>query len=106
MEQWKKVLHLRTGQLAAMKTVRLKATDDSLLASHKREIKTILRLKQHRNIVHVMAIFQGKANDLRIVMELCDEDLVSFMATKSNRDFPISLNVATQTAKGVMILHT
>ena len=101
-----KVLHLRTGQLAAMKTVRLKKTEDDFLASHKREVKTILQLKQHQNIVHVMAIFQGQSHDLKIIMELCDEDLAHFMAKKSNRDFPISLNVATQTAKGVMVLHT
>ena len=101
-----KVLHLRTGQLAAMKTVRLRGTENHLLASHKREVKTILRLKQHENIVNVMAIFHGKSHDLKMIMELCDEDLTSFMARKSNRDFPISLKVATQTAKGVMILHT
>ena len=56
--------------------------------------------------MHVLAIFEGKSNELKIVMELCDEDLVSFMAKKENRDFTISLNIATQTANGVMVLHT
>ena len=100
-----KVQHLATGEVAAMKTLPLPESS-SAGAAHKREVKNIVYLRKDINIVRVLAMFKEQSNELKIVMELCDCDLVAFMNDRHNHNLDNFLNLATQTSRGVMVLHT
>ena len=99
-----KVQHLATGEVAAMKTLPLPESS-SAGAAHKREVKNIVYLRKDINIVRVLAMFKEQSNELKIVMELCDCDLVAFMNDRNNHNLDNFLNLATQTSRGVMVLH-
>ena len=71
-----------------------------------REVKHLLELSEHTNIVFVQDIFRGIGNKLVIIMELCDCDLAGFLRLKLNRAEAIGLNVLQQCARGLTFLHS
>ena len=100
-----KVLNRHTGEVGAMKTLKLDQTTraDKNLES---EVMTLVELRAYDNIVKVFDIFMGVDDQLHLVMELCDGDLAGHMSSQDNHE-PLSLfNMAQQAAKGLDVLHS
>ena len=71
-----------------------------------REIKTIVHLKPHPNIVRLLDVFKGQTDHIYINMELCSSDLHGFIKIQSNRSEVKYLNIAQQVANGLDFLHS
>lgn len=71
--------HIKTGQIVALKRVRMEGEKDGLPISSLREINILLGIR-HKNIVELKEVVVGKRLDsIFLVMEYCEQDLASLL---------------------------
>lgn len=69
----------KTGEIVAMKKMRMDREKDGIPVSGIREIGLLLVLR-HENIVHLKEVVVGKSlNSLFLVMEYCEQDLANLL---------------------------
>ena len=95
-----------TGEIAALKKVKMDKEKEGFPVTALREINTLLQL-QHKNIVYVSEVVVGRSIDqVFMVMEYCGRDL-NRMMDDMNRGFtlPECKCLAWQLLSGVSYLH-
>ena len=69
----------KSGEIVALKRVRMEEEKDGLPVSSLREINLLLNLR-HRNIVELKEVVVGQRLDsIFLVMEYCEQDLASLL---------------------------
>ena len=78
-----KARHIETGEVVALKKMRLEGEDDGVPATALREI-SILREMKHRNIIELQHVFHTDRS-LYLAFEYCDSDLKQYMRSIGNK---------------------
>ena len=78
-----KARHTQTGEIVALKKMRLEGEDDGVPATALREI-AILRELKHQNIIELMHVFHTEKS-LYLAFEYCDSDLKQYMRSIGNK---------------------
>eukprot|EP00435_Cladocopium_sp_Y103_P021993 s3524_g5.t1 len=100
-----KAKSIRTGELVAMKQMKIEGSEDGMPSTALREIALLKELKDHQNIVKLINIFY-KPNKLVLVFEFVENDLKKYMRSMSNNLSPATVkNFAFQLFKGVQFCH-
>lgn len=97
---------LKSGEMVAMKKVRMEQEKDGIPVSGLREINLLLNI-QHQNIVNLKEVAVGKSlESIFLVMEYCEQDLASLL---DNMQSPFSESqvkcIMMQLFKGLQYLH-
>lgn len=100
-----KAKSIRTGELVAMKQMKIEGSEDGMPSTALREIALLKELKDHQNIVKLINIFY-KPNKLVLVFEFVENDLKKYMRSMSNNLSPATVkNFAFQLFQGVQFCH-
>ncbi|NXD87876.1 CDK3 kinase, partial [Halcyon senegalensis] len=101
-----KARNKRTGQLVALKKIRLDSEMEGVPSTAIREIALLKELK-HPNIVRLLDVIQSQ-KQLYMVFEYLNQDLKKYMDSSHTRDFPLSLvkNYLFQLLQGVSFCHS
>jgi len=100
-----KARSLKTGELVAMKQMKIENTEDGVPSTALREIALLKELKDHQNIVRLLNIFY-KPNKLVLVFEYVENDLKKYMRGLDGNLKPATVNnFAWQLFKGVEFCH-
>jgi len=92
-----------SGEIVALKKIRLEAEDEGIPSTAIREI-SILKELQHPNIVRLHDVIHTEKK-LTLVFEYLDQDLKKFMDTSENLD-PATIKASLyQLLKGVSFCH-
>ena len=78
-----KARHVETGEVVALKKMRLEGEDDGVPATALREI-SILREMKHQNIIELQHVFHTDRS-LYLAFEFCDSDLKQYMRSIGNK---------------------
>ena len=78
-----KARHVETGEVVALKKMRLEGEDDGVPATALREI-SILREMKHQNIIELQHVFHTDRS-LYLAFEYCDSDLKQYMRSIGNK---------------------
>ena len=78
-----KARHKGTGDIVALKKMRLEGEDDGVPATALREI-AILRELKHWNVIHLQHVFHTDRS-LYLAFEYCDSDLKQYMRSIGNK---------------------
>jgi len=96
-----------TGEIVALKKIRMEKEKDGLPISSLREI-ALLKSLQHENIINVKDVVVGGAglHNIFIVMEYCKQDLAYMMDNmKSHFSFSEIKCIMLQLLRGIQYLH-
>ena len=77
-----KARHRETGDMVALKKMRLDGEEDGVPATALREIATLRELK-HQNVIELQHVFHTDRS-LYLAFEFCDSDLKQHMRSKGN----------------------
>ncbi|DBA00375.1 TPA: hypothetical protein N0F65_000560 [Lagenidium giganteum] len=100
-----KSLDLKTGQVVALKRIRLETEDDGIPSTALREI-SVLRELEHPNIVRLLDCLQEDGK-LFLVFEFVDKDLKRFMEHKlGTLEMPLIKALLYQLLKGLAFSHS
>jgi len=96
----------RTGEIVAMKQMKIEGAEDGMPSTALREIALLKELKDHPNIVRLLNTFY-KPNKLVLVFEYLENDLKKYMRSLQGRGLPPATvkNFAYQLCKGVEFCH-
>ena len=84
-----KARHKETGEVVALKKMRLEGEDDGVPATALREI-AILRELKHRNVIQLQHVFHTDRS-LYLAFEYCDSDLKQYMRSIGNKLSPAAV---------------
>ncbi|XP_074777926.1 cyclin-dependent kinase 3 isoform X3 [Athene noctua] len=84
-----KARNKRTGQLVALKKIRLDSETEGVPSTAIREISLLKELK-HPNIVRLLDVVHGQKK-LYLVFEYLNQDLKKYLDSSQTREFPLSL---------------
>ena len=84
-----KARHVESGEVVALKKMRLEGEDDGVPATALREI-SILRELRHQNIIELQHVFHTERS-LYLAFEYCDSDLKQFMRSIGNKLSPTAV---------------
>ncbi|CAL1140732.1 unnamed protein product [Cladocopium goreaui] len=76
-----KAKSIRTGELVAMKQMKIEGSEDGMPSTALREIALLKELKDHQNIVKLINIFY-KPNKLVLVFEFVENDLKNYLESR------------------------
>lgn len=94
-----------TGEIVALKRVRLDDDDEGVPSSALREI-CILRELKHRNVVRLYDVVHSE-NKLTLVFEFCDQDLKKFFDSLNGyMDAQTARSLMLQLLRGLSFCHT
>ncbi|KAM4890450.1 cyclin-dependent kinase 3 isoform 2-T2 [Sylvia borin] len=101
-----KARNKRTGQLVALKKIRLDAESEGVPSTAIREISLLKELK-HPNIVRLLDVIHSQKK-LYIVFEYLNQDLKKYMDSCQSGELPLSLvkNYLYQLLQGVSFCHS
>ncbi|EJD49092.1 CMGC/CDK/CDC2 protein kinase [Auricularia subglabra TFB-10046 SS5] len=103
-----KARDVRSGEIVALKKIRLEAEDEGVPSTAIREISLLKELKDE-NIVRLLDIVHGDQK-LYLVCEFLDMDLKRYMDTRNNQKDPISLDLVKkftyQLNLGIVYCHS
>lgn len=100
-----KSLDLKTGEVVALKRIRLETEDDGIPSTALREI-SVLRELEHPNIVRLRDCLQEEGK-LFLVFEFVDKDLKRFMEHKlGGLDLTLVKSLLYQLLKGLAFSHS
>ncbi|NXI48768.1 CDK3 kinase, partial [Chloroceryle aenea] len=101
-----KARNKRTGQLVALKKIRLDSEMEGVPSTAIREIALLKELK-HPNIVRLLDVIHSQTK-LYLVFEYLNQDLKKYMDSSQTREFPLSLvkNYLFQLLQGVSFCHS
>lgn len=100
-----KARSIRTGELVAMKQMKIESTEDGMPGTALREIALLKELRDHENIVRLINIFY-KPNKLVLVFEYVENDLKKYMRALEGPLSPAMVKkFAWQLLRGVEFCH-
>ncbi|KAM9222349.1 cyclin-dependent kinase 3 isoform 2-T2 [Leptosomus discolor] len=101
-----KARNKRTGQLVALKKIRLDAETEGVPSTAIREISLLKELK-HPNIVRLLDVIHSQKK-LYLVFEYLNQDLKKYMDSSRTGELPLSLvkNYLFQLLQGVSFCHS
>ncbi|XP_072207726.1 cyclin-dependent kinase 3 [Excalfactoria chinensis] len=101
-----KARNKRTGQLVALKKIRLDAETEGVPSTAIREISLLKELK-HPNIVRLLDVVHSQKK-LYLVFEYLNQDLKKYLDSSQTGEFPLSLvkNYLFQLLQGVSFCHS
>ncbi|NXC18917.1 CDK3 kinase, partial [Corythaeola cristata] len=101
-----KARNKRTGQVVALKKIRLDAETEGVPSTAIREISLLRELK-HPNIVRLLDVIYSRKK-LYLVFEYLNKDLKKYMDSSQPRELPLSLvkNYLFQLLQGVSFCHS
>lgn len=100
-----KARNKNTGEIVALKRVRLDDDDEGVPSSALREI-CILRELKHRNVVRLYDVVHSE-NKLTLVFEFCDQDLKKFFDSLNGyMDAQTARSLMLQLLRGLSFCHT
>ncbi|NXK56736.1 CDK3 kinase, partial [Chauna torquata] len=101
-----KARNKRTGQLVALKKIRLDSETEGVPSTAIREISLLKELK-HPNIVRLLDVVHSQKK-LYLVFEYLNQDLKKYIDSAQTGDFPLSLvkNYLFQLLQGVSFCHS
>ncbi|XP_030900721.2 cyclin-dependent kinase 3 isoform X2 [Melopsittacus undulatus] len=101
-----KARNKRTGQLVALKKIRLDSDSEGVPSTAIREISLLKELK-HPNIVRLLDVIHSQKK-LYLVFEYLNQDLKKYMDSSQTRGLPLSLvkNYVFQLLQGVSFCHS
>lgn len=95
-----------TGQIVALKKVRMDKEKDGIPVTAVREMGILMRCRKHPHIVELLRVVQGKNNGIFLVFEYCEHDVGKLMQSM-RRPFSVSevKTLTTQLLSAVRFLH-
>ncbi|POI28633.1 hypothetical protein CIB84_007617, partial [Bambusicola thoracicus] len=101
-----KARNKHTGQLVALKKIRLDAETEGVPSTAIREVSLLKELK-HPNIVRLLDVMYSQKK-LYLVFEYLNQDLKKYIDSSQTGDFPLSLvkNYLFQLLQGVSFCHS